>query len=612
MNGEMSGSRLPAEPAAAVSTPERARLAAVAHLLRAERRHRWWDIVLATVFDALSAGPKATWEVTSAVRQRWPGIQLSDASIELALDQALERGLVVRDATLHEGLWSTSSLVEAERSSSRSYSDGLLRDASAELMASARRELGRVIDSQTADTWTSILLASLDAALVPLMRTGSTTNTMDRFLAPIAPDLDALAACVTERCLDPDVRKFLQAKAMTALDPSNLFWSDIVHHLCVGYLLFRHAGRIDDATALHGSWSGETVFLDTPILLQLLGVHRHTSPVWDLLGRITQLGVRVVVLSCTVDELRANLALAGADESLIRADHDAGVAAANMMQSLQGAHRAWVSFAVDDGVLPTWNDFESRCEQKIGQLSAIGVEIRPHVLDIADSARIAAIQQKLKVALSARNRFRGERAQRHDSYLLNELEVARQQAPATQSKPWPGGVIATSDTFLNETYRAVNGTDSRFPVVMSLGHIATLAAESAEPAEAEEVIRAASRDLASGALLAMAPSLPVELALQLASSSKSPLDVQMTLDDLIAGATDLNDPKQVQLDVHAALTRRAQSHQRASEEQAERLNSRRSRMDRDNEIEHALYQQQTKTNSELEARLVSATGRVSL
>lgn len=94
------------------------RLSSVAHLLRADRQHHWWDIVLATVFDALSSGPKTTSEVCAAIRARWPGIQIADRTIEIALDQAKERGLVTRDATLTPA-WAVTGPIEAERNASR-------------------------------------------------------------------------------------------------------------------------------------------------------------------------------------------------------------------------------------------------------------------------------------------------------------------------------------------------------------------------------------------------------------------------------------------------------------------------------------------------------------
>lgn len=184
----------------------------------------------------------------------------------------------------------------------------------------------------------------------------------DRYLAPIQPDLDALASKVNEQCIDAGVAQFLRASAVTALDPASPFWSDIVHYLCVGYLLFRHVGRVDATTAAHGSWADETVFLDTPILLQLLAAPNESAPTWELISELTRLGVRVVVLSCTLSGLRANVVNSADHQKRIASDIEAGVSPAYLIRSLRGAARAWVTHAISSGVLPSWKDFERRVE----------------------------------------------------------------------------------------------------------------------------------------------------------------------------------------------------------------------------------------------------------
>lgn len=224
----------------------------------------------------------------------------------------------------------------------------------------------------------------------------------DRYLAPIQPDLDALASKVNEQCIDAGVAQFLRASAVTALDPASPFWSDIVHYLCVGYLLFRHVDRVDATAAAHGTWADETVFLDTPILLQLLAAPNESAPTWELISELTRLGVRIVVLSCTLSELRANVVNSADHQKRIASDIETGVSPAFLIRSLRGAAHAWVTHAISSGVLPSWKDFERRVETFEKSLCDVHVEVRAHTVDFADAAHIIQAQEQLNIALKTR------------------------------------------------------------------------------------------------------------------------------------------------------------------------------------------------------------------
>ncbi len=183
------------------------------------------------------------------------------------------------------------------------------------------------------------MLSAIESGIKPILRSGNATAVGDRYLAPIQPDLDALASKVNEQCIDAGVAQFLRASAVTALDPASPFWSDIVHYLCVGYLLFRHVDRVDATAAAHGTWADETVFLDTPILLQLLAAPNESAPTWELISELTRLGVRIVVLSCTLSELRANVEQRGSPKEDCVRHRDRGLSRLPDQISSRGSSR---------------------------------------------------------------------------------------------------------------------------------------------------------------------------------------------------------------------------------------------------------------------------------
>ena len=158
-------------------------------------------------------------------------------------------------------------------------------------------------------------------------------------------------------------------------------------------------------------------------------------------------------------------------------------------------------------------------------------------------------------------------------------EVERTANPATDDKPWPGAVIVATDTHLDDTYR--DGEDHGFPVAVSVAQLATIVSESAAPGEAEEMIKSATTELMSGALLRRAARLPTEAAVALidgiGAHGAEPVDVQLTLDevllheDALAGSrTQINGAIRQALATRAAANRAVLSEHRQRSDRHEK------------------------------------------
>jgi hypothetical protein len=90
------------------------RLAAVTHLISTARNQRSWDIVLATVFEILESGPKTLSDLVLGVSSQWPGVTVDEVNLEIALGEALARGLVVSETSLHGEIWTGTSLAHEQ------------------------------------------------------------------------------------------------------------------------------------------------------------------------------------------------------------------------------------------------------------------------------------------------------------------------------------------------------------------------------------------------------------------------------------------------------------------------------------------------------------------
>lgn len=77
------------------------RLGAVRLLLESRARDvATYDILLASAFECLETGPKTTDEVLSRVRKEWPGVVLTQSTVDASLAAAAQGGFVSSEPDL--------------------------------------------------------------------------------------------------------------------------------------------------------------------------------------------------------------------------------------------------------------------------------------------------------------------------------------------------------------------------------------------------------------------------------------------------------------------------------------------------------------------------------
>lgn len=143
------------------------RVAVVTHLLSASRQERAWDVVMATVFDALESGPKPAHELATAVQAQWPGSNVNDTTLGVALDHATSRGLLREVTSLYGRTWELSDIVKHEAEQARLVAETLVAHARSTLASDARRLLKQCPDDQQVQLWFELLLEAIDVGLRP-------------------------------------------------------------------------------------------------------------------------------------------------------------------------------------------------------------------------------------------------------------------------------------------------------------------------------------------------------------------------------------------------------------------------------------------------------------
>lgn len=177
------------------------------------------------------------------------GSSVTDTTLSHALEHASERGRLSQATSLHGPIWDLTDAIRIDAEQARIVAEELFAQARSTLHSDARRLLRESPDGQQLNLWFELLLEAIDTGLRPLLVEGRATKIGGIRLAPARIDADSVRRFLSERVHDPDSVKFLEAKAIAVLDPPAPFWNDLVHFICVGFLFYRHVGRLQHRTA---------------------------------------------------------------------------------------------------------------------------------------------------------------------------------------------------------------------------------------------------------------------------------------------------------------------------------------------------------------------------
>lgn len=529
------------------------RLASVRLLLNSERNVAEHDLLLATVFEYLESGPKSTQELVRRLEVIWPGVPVSRHALDGALEAAQSAGYVAVEQTItSRGTWVLAERGRTDLASSRSWASDVLTRAGHEVHRQAQTDLGED-DLDAALRWRDLLVEAIDCGL----RDAFVSNpdgvdvVSEQFIFPSVIDLKVVDEYLEERCSADHVCEFLRALVRLAVDPSQVFGTEVVHALTTGYVMRSFAAGFDNAEARRqvGPMTDEVLFLDTPVLLQLGGPLATAEPAWKILAQARKHGVRVVVAEQTQAELDRVIAARETEALLAEADLVKGVLEPEHLRASvrDGVLDLWLSCEPNgsDGWL-SWAEFTARMMQVPSTVQAIGGEISFDIegLDLIDRR---PFESAIRTSLDERGSGRGDAALEHDADLLRLIHAARCANPPSSQKVWPGAIALSSDSHLVGSYRAAVGTepDSIQPS-MTIGQWGALLAKCCPPADVEELASAVGADVNFRSTLTRGVAVPIETAIEIARSLKgvdasaAALEtIQLSLDDIIASQPDL-------------------------------------------------------------------------
>ncbi len=529
------------------------RLASVRLLLSSERDVAAHDLLLATVIEYLESGPKNTQELVRRLELIWPGIPVTRHVLDAALSAAQSAGYVGCEQTMSgKDTWTLADRGRIDLTASRSWADDVLGRATAEVHRQAMADLG-IDDVDSAARWRDILLDAIGAGLQKAFAANPAAIDIlgEKFLFPAKIDLAVVDASIGDRCSTEEVSSFLRSMARLAVDPAQVFGTELVHTLTAGYVMRSFAAGYDNQEARRavGPMTGEVLLLDTPVLLQLGGPNQAAEPAWSILAQARKHKVRVVVAAETLEELQRVLNSRDEEARVLEADLISGQSEPLHLRATvrDGVLLSWLS-CEPIGTAPwlPWADYRVRLEQLGTTVQAIGGEVgfAPDGVELLSRTEF---DKAIRNSLEERGSGRGDPAVEHDVELLRLLHAARVANPPNGEKVWPGAVALSSDSHLVGSYRrAVTTEISPIPPAMTIGQWGSLLAKCCQPADVEELALAIGSDLSFRSTIARGTNVPVETALEIARSLKgtSPTEasmqsIQLSIDDLLESQPDL-------------------------------------------------------------------------
>ena len=502
-------------------------LASVKLLLSSERDVAIHDLLLATAFEYLDSDSRTSQEIVTHLETVWPGFQHSLHAVETMLREAERTNYVVTQRNQGSSTkWKMAERGRLDLSGSRQWANDIIGRAEEQIRRAAIDYLG-ASDLTEVQRWTEILIDSISQSLSSGFAVDpSRIDIIDNLLIPAELSIDLVDQRLNQLVRDQDVRDFLRSIARTSLDPSSTFGSELVHHLTLGYALHAFAAGFDnpDARKVIGSLKSEIFILDTPILLGLAGPRTQAESILSILSQARKSGVRVIVMQRTIDELSKALSTRneeaqGIEESLQRRE----IEVQHLRMSISDqVFQMWLS-SEPEGLADwlTWEKYCAKCQRMIATVKAHGGEIGFTENDDHHDNQ-SKFENALAERLSERGGGRGSWQIGHDAEMLVNLRAFRLKNPANQSKIWPGAIIISPDTYLSDSYRAGPASKTHeFPASITVGQWATILAKCSDPATAEVLAEALSRQVSARAVLSRAVTIPVETAVQIARSLRN-------------------------------------------------------------------------------------------
>jgi len=538
----------------AAENPGLSQLIAVRSLLSPERRAKECDILLSTAFEALLTGDKSTEELLGYVIEVWPGAGIDQSRLETALQGALAAGYISPTQRFEGVAWELTPMAKTDMEGSKDWAAETLRRAELQLQERAQQAL-RPINDTEAHLWLGIVCNALFAGIkaAHAVHQGSVELLRDRSLLPRSYDSVTMFGVIEKSVARPEVRDFLRAMVVSALDSSDPFGNELVTYIATGYILHAFLARRDlvKAHRTMGSMRGHFAFLDTPILLRLLDNGAPGRATEHAILAAVKAGVQVIAADHVFDELQDVIGRLERDYSQAIEESLAQGSSPSLLQNTvdEPIIATWLG-GVASGRFRNWRDFRA---------AAIGLRDRLKDMGVArwigdqkrDGQRMAACSKELTRVLQERGRQERGRLQiDRDAQTMAMAWLVRLRASRAQSR-WPRSLVITTDLHMAPAYKRLS-TGDPFPLTVTTSEWIGLLSAASQPAGLEDLAESAATLIAQETMLAVAvkypPAIALDIAKALAGDGRPPYTdlraAQFSLEELVKSQPDLADDPQ--------------------------------------------------------------------
>lgn len=552
---------------------------AVHSLVDASRAATKFDLVLAAASHALRGGGKTLSEVHSVIHRVWPGARVSQDVVLEALELGEELGLTsASDSLGAEKMWQLTERGVDDVENHVRWASSLRARSTDALRQRAESDLGVSIPLETAELWMEQIVSALILGITAGQDAylGEVDHLVGKRLAPRKVDRARVLSHLGRDDSDPAVVEFLKATALAALDPLDLFCSDLVSHITTGCVLHSYVAGRDSANVLDalGTPRGQRALIDTPVLVDLIGPSRVRKTIEFTISASIQAGWEVIVCEHSVEEL-INLVtreVPGIQASFTQANN-AGVKEEWFASLSEDQLTSYAVEVLREGTYTSLRGMITAAENIRDTLADLGVHVREHFNE-ADASYVDRCRRALDEELEGS--FRSDSVKQRDADSMAVVWRRRRREP--RASAWPGGWIITPDRHLSPAFlKAERG--SSIPMTLSMAQWSTLLSVTVAPADVVMLAEAAATQLVEESMWILPSRYPSDVALEIAKrlasvSSESNTEVryaQLTLDLALDGEDQARSATAVAADVLEARSKRRERFAELSVEAAERM-----------------------------------------
>ena len=554
-------------------------LAAVRGLLGDERRSTEFDILINTALEGLRNGALTERELVPGVQEVWPGTGINAARVATAMGAAKQAGYAAPTPVRGEPGWALTKEGAADVAVSRAWAQNAFETTVGDVQEHLEAA-GRDVGNDGARLWTTILQRVLMTGVCSSFAAynGEVFPQDGLMLLPKRYDDRAMRKLIMELVPNAADAELMDGLMVDAINPVTVFGNELVTSITVGYMLHAFMGRRDRMAnrAVIGSVEGDQAFLDTRVLLLLLGAPEQARPIERAIQAAIEAGMEVIALDHYLEELRELIRFVEYENyNFIQHELAAGWVSLEAVGAVIGDDvlRMWFD-AVASGKYLDWASFRAAVLNLKDRLRELGVKVQAHGNRPEDRANDFENALATEVALNGW-KPRQPAALTRDADTMALVHRIR-HAPGSGAGIWPKAWMITFDARIWPGYRRLHPNE-QFPVTLTPASWLSVVSSSLPPATVEQLARAASGLLAEETFITIAARFPVRAAVELAKtlgpgSGGSVLDLyvaQQSLDELLRRQPDFDqDGSALVTDIGNEVLRKRAERQNASVGQA--------------------------------------------